>query len=212
MLCAYALHDPSVGYCQGMNFLAALLLLLMEEEAAFWCLAAVAEDVLPGYYEDDMLASAADQRVLAAVRPREVPPRARRVRNLGGAAQRGDDVVVLGAVREPAAVGDGAEGWDVMLFERRRTVLFQVALALVDANAKTLLDAAATDRVVEAAVAMAPAAFDGSALMAIATSGHADVTWERVTSEYEKAERETREETPPRKQSARRRASRNGAS
>ena len=48
-----------------MNFLAALLLLLMEEEAAFWCLAAVAEDVLPGYYEDDMLASAADQRVLA---------------------------------------------------------------------------------------------------------------------------------------------------
>ena len=30
VLCAYALHNPAVGYCQGMNFLAALLLLLME--------------------------------------------------------------------------------------------------------------------------------------------------------------------------------------
>ena len=43
MLLAYARHNPSVGYCQGMNFLAALLLLLMEEEAAFWCLAAIVE-------------------------------------------------------------------------------------------------------------------------------------------------------------------------
>ena len=58
VLFAYARHNPSVGYCQGMNFLTALLLLLMEEEAAFWCLAAIVEDILPGYFTNTMLAGA----------------------------------------------------------------------------------------------------------------------------------------------------------
>eukprot|EP00727_Mastigamoeba_balamuthi_P014099 m51a1_g9311 hypothetical protein (585) ;mRNA; f:102458-104357 len=31
-----ALHDPDLGYCQGMNFIAAALLCHMSEEAAFW--------------------------------------------------------------------------------------------------------------------------------------------------------------------------------
>ena len=64
VLRAYALHNPAVGYCQGTNFLAALLLLLMEEEPAFWCLGALVEDILPGYYGNTMLASAVDQAVL----------------------------------------------------------------------------------------------------------------------------------------------------
>ena len=33
--------------------------------------------------------------------------------------------------------------WDVLLFERNRAVLFQVALALIDENAKAIVDAAA---------------------------------------------------------------------
>jgi hypothetical protein len=39
VLVAYAAHDPKVGYCQGMNFLAALLLLAVDkdEERCFWC-------------------------------------------------------------------------------------------------------------------------------------------------------------------------------
>ncbi|RVW20516.1 TBC1 domain family member 8B [Vitis vinifera] len=35
LLTAYARHNPSVGYCQAMNFFAGLLLLLMPEENAF---------------------------------------------------------------------------------------------------------------------------------------------------------------------------------
>ncbi|PQQ17418.1 TBC1 domain family member 8B [Prunus yedoensis var. nudiflora] len=38
LLTAYARHNPSVGYCQAMNFFAGLLLLLMPEENAFWAL------------------------------------------------------------------------------------------------------------------------------------------------------------------------------
>ncbi|XP_051127377.1 uncharacterized protein LOC127248873 [Andrographis paniculata] len=36
VLWAYALHNPSVGYCQAMNFFAGLFLLMMPEENAFW--------------------------------------------------------------------------------------------------------------------------------------------------------------------------------
>ena len=41
---------------QGMNFIAACFGLFMEEEAAFWCLAAVVEDLLPGYFDQRMVA------------------------------------------------------------------------------------------------------------------------------------------------------------
>lgn len=40
VLRAYALHDPEVGYCQGMGFLSALFLSYMPEEQAFWHLVA----------------------------------------------------------------------------------------------------------------------------------------------------------------------------
>ncbi|KAJ0726663.1 putative Rab-GTPase-TBC domain-containing protein [Helianthus annuus] len=36
LLLAYARRNPDVGYCQAMNFFAAMLLLMMPEENAFW--------------------------------------------------------------------------------------------------------------------------------------------------------------------------------
>eukprot|EP01066_Platyproteum_vivax_P015123 Platyproteum_vivax@DN6721_c0_g1_i1.p1 len=38
VLHAFSLHCPKVGYCQGLNFIAAILLLFMPEELAFWSL------------------------------------------------------------------------------------------------------------------------------------------------------------------------------
>lgn len=39
-----------------MNFIAGCLLLFLDEEDAFWALAAVVEDLLPGYFSLDMVA------------------------------------------------------------------------------------------------------------------------------------------------------------
>ncbi len=39
-----------------MNFVAGFLLLFMNEEDAFWCLAAIVEDLLPGYFSHAMVA------------------------------------------------------------------------------------------------------------------------------------------------------------
>ena len=50
-------YSANLACCvQGMNFIAGSLLLFMDEEDAFWCLAVIAEDLLPGYYDLVMVA------------------------------------------------------------------------------------------------------------------------------------------------------------
>jgi hypothetical protein len=42
ILRAYANLDREIGYCQGMNFIAAMLLInIQDEEKAFWCLVSI---------------------------------------------------------------------------------------------------------------------------------------------------------------------------
>ncbi|XP_067374023.1 TBC1 domain family member 2A isoform X2 [Channa argus] len=66
ILLAFSWHSPGIGYCQGLNRLAAIaLLILQSEEDAFWCLVAVVETIMPqDYYTKNLLASQVDQRVL----------------------------------------------------------------------------------------------------------------------------------------------------
>lgn len=66
VLIAYSRRNPEVGYCQGMNLIAASLLLVMPTaEDAFWILASMIEIILPQhYYDHGLLASRADQVVL----------------------------------------------------------------------------------------------------------------------------------------------------
>ena len=55
ILTAYAAHDPVMGYVQSMNFIAAFLLLAgLAEEDAFWCLVALVDRVVPGYFSEGM--------------------------------------------------------------------------------------------------------------------------------------------------------------
>jgi hypothetical protein len=64
LLIAYSVRNRQIGYCQSMNFIAALLLIIMEEEQAFWVLAAIIEDILPNnYYSSSMIGCRVDQRV-----------------------------------------------------------------------------------------------------------------------------------------------------
>ena len=50
VLHAYALHNPSIGYCQGMNFVVAILLQTVTEEMAFWMLVTIVDDLAPGLF------------------------------------------------------------------------------------------------------------------------------------------------------------------
>lgn len=54
-----------MGYCQGLNRLAAIALLFLDEEDSFWCLVAIVQHLLPqDYYSRTLLGSQTDQRVL----------------------------------------------------------------------------------------------------------------------------------------------------
>ena len=55
-----------VGYCQGLNYLAATFLLVdLSEEMAFWLLAAAVERLLPqSYFSHSLLGAQVDQKVL----------------------------------------------------------------------------------------------------------------------------------------------------
>ena len=67
VLSAYCMRNPSVGYCQAMNFVAGSLLLVLREDDAFWVLCCIIEDIVVGYYAKDMAALRTDLRTLEKV-------------------------------------------------------------------------------------------------------------------------------------------------
>uniref|UniRef100_H2N1W9 Rab-GAP TBC domain-containing protein n=1 Tax=Oryzias latipes TaxID=8090 RepID=H2N1W9_ORYLA len=71
ILLSFSWHNPTVGYCQGLNRLAAIaLLVLQNEEDAFWCLLAVVETIMPeDYYTKNLMASQV-RRLLVEKLPR----------------------------------------------------------------------------------------------------------------------------------------------
>lgn len=74
ILTAYSLRNPSVGYCQSMNFLVATLLLFCEEREAFWILATLIEDKLsPDFYSMTMLGLQTDLLVFDSMMDNELP-------------------------------------------------------------------------------------------------------------------------------------------
>lgn len=73
VLRAYACFNPTVGYCQGMNRLAAMALLVLPEEEAFWCLVAIIQCIMPkDYYLKPWLAQV-DCCVLSDLLERKMP-------------------------------------------------------------------------------------------------------------------------------------------
>ncbi len=64
VLRAFSIHNPRIGYCQSLNFLAGLLLLFMPEEKAFWMLVIITAIYLPGTHEISLEGANVDLWVL----------------------------------------------------------------------------------------------------------------------------------------------------
>ncbi|XP_046887420.1 growth hormone-regulated TBC protein 1-A [Hypomesus transpacificus] len=65
VLLAYGHHNPAIGYCQGMNFIAGYLIIITkDEEKSFWLMDALLGRILPDYYTPAMLGLKTDQEVL----------------------------------------------------------------------------------------------------------------------------------------------------
>uniref|UniRef100_A0A0D3C539 Rab-GAP TBC domain-containing protein n=2 Tax=Brassica oleracea var. oleracea TaxID=109376 RepID=A0A0D3C539_BRAOL len=132
LLTAYARHNPSVGYCQAMNFFAGLLLLMMPEENAFWSLIGVIDDYFNDYYSEEMIESQVDQRVLEELVRERFPKMVQHLDYLG---------VQVACVTAPWFLSifinmlpweSVLRVWDVLLFEGNCVMLFRTALALME--------------------------------------------------------------------------------
>ncbi|XP_072526914.1 TBC1 domain family member 2B [Salminus brasiliensis] len=74
VLLAFSWRNPDIGYCQGLNRLAAIALLYLEQEEAFWCLITIVEVFMPrDYYTKTLLGSQVDQRVFKDLMNEKLP-------------------------------------------------------------------------------------------------------------------------------------------
>lgn len=85
LLRAYSLHNPRIGYCQGMNLItASLLLICPTSEECFWLLVAIVDHILPsGYFDRSLLVSRADQIVLRSYVSEVLPKLDAKLQELG---------------------------------------------------------------------------------------------------------------------------------
>ncbi|XP_077174057.1 TBC1 domain family member 2B isoform X2 [Paroedura picta] len=74
VLLAFSWRNPDIGYCQGLNRLAAVALLYLEQEDAFWCLVTIVEIFMArDYYTKTLLGSQVDQRVFKDLMSEKLP-------------------------------------------------------------------------------------------------------------------------------------------
>jgi len=160
ILLAYSRRNPEVGYCQGMNMIAASLLLIMpSEEDAFWVLCSIVERILPKtYFEPNLLASRADQEVTMYARSKSrvrielidsqvlkhyvaaiLPSLHTHLMDLGVELEALTFQWFLSIFTDTLAAEALFRVWDVILCVVGSVFLFQVAIALLRLNEKALL-------------------------------------------------------------------------
>ncbi|ETS79248.1 hypothetical protein PFICI_09101 [Pestalotiopsis fici W106-1] len=142
LLVAYARRNPNVGYCQGMNLIAANLLLIMPStEEAFWILVCMIEKMLPeGYFDHSLIASRADQQVLRQYVAQVLPKLSQHLDNMCIDLETLTFQWFLSIFTDCLSAEALFRVWDVILCTGDgSTFLFQVALALLKLNERQLL-------------------------------------------------------------------------
>ena len=74
VLKAFCMHNSSIGYCQGMNFIVGIALLFLEPEDAFWLLVTVTEKYFyQNYFNNRLIGVQADQEYLKELIKCKIP-------------------------------------------------------------------------------------------------------------------------------------------
>ncbi|KAL5800147.1 hypothetical protein ACOSQ4_033031 [Xanthoceras sorbifolium] len=175
LLTAYARHNPSVGYCQAMNFFAALLLLLMPEENAFWALMGIIDDYFDGYYSEEMTESQVDQLVFEELVRERFPKLVNHLDYLGVQVAWVTGPWFLSIFMNMLPWESVLRVWDVLLFEGNRVMLFRTALALMELYGPALVTTKDAGDAVTLLQSLAGSTFDSSQLVLTACMGYQNV-------------------------------------
>mmetsp|Transcript_12805 Transcript_12805/g.21304 ORF Transcript_12805/g.21304 Transcript_12805/m.21304 type:complete len:290 (-) Transcript_12805:89-958(-) len=141
VLCALSEHRPDIGYCQCLNYLAAVLLLVCEPDTAFWILAAMIDYVIPeGYFSDSLIGAVADTRVLQTLVSKKMPQIARHLKkldtNLSAASLQWFVCLFVGVIPIHLTI----RVWDLVIIHGSH-VLFWVSLAVLHLQQERVLSA-----------------------------------------------------------------------
>ncbi|KAL0317482.1 UNVERIFIED_CONTAM: TBC1 domain family member 9B [Sesamum angustifolium] len=180
LLTAYARHNPSVGYCQAMNFFAGLLLLLMPEENAFWTLMGILDDYFDGYYSEEMVESQVDQLVLEELVREKFPKLVNHLDYLGVQVAWVTGPWFLTIFMNMLPWESVFRVWDVLLFEGNRVMLFRTALALMELYGPALVTTKDAGDAVTLLQSLAGSTFDSSQLVLTACMGYQNVQETRL--------------------------------
>ncbi|XP_024359488.1 uncharacterized protein [Physcomitrium patens] len=167
ILTAYARHNPSVGYCQAMNFLAALLLLLMPEEDAFWTLTSLIDGYFEGYYTEKMAEAQIDQLVFASLVFDHIPELADHLKAVDVEVSWFSGAWFLSIFVNVLPWESVLRVWDVLLYEGDRSMLFRTAMALLKTHADELIQRD-NEGVLSLLQSMGETAFDSNELIILA--------------------------------------------
>lgn len=131
VLVGYSFRDSDVGYCQGLNYVAALLLLVMKtEEDAFWMLAVLLENVLVNdCYTNNLSGCHVEQRVFKDFLSKKCPRIAAHLEEIEFDVSLVTTEWFLCLFSKSLPSETTLRVWDV-LFHEGAKVLFHVALAI----------------------------------------------------------------------------------
>lgn len=180
LLTAYARHNPSVGYCQAMNFFAGLLLLLMPEENAFWALMGIIDDYFDGYYSEEMIESQVDQLAFEDLVRERLPKLVNHLDFLGVQVAWVTGPWFLSIFMNMLPWESVLRVWDVLLFEGNRVMLFKTALALMELYGPALVTTKDAGDAVTLLQSLAGSTFDSSELVLTACMGYQNVNEARL--------------------------------
>ncbi|CAH8497760.1 unnamed protein product [Schistosoma bovis] len=144
VLSAFAVHFPKVGYCQGMNYIAAVLLLVLDcppnerEVKAFWLLDALINHILPKYYSSDMLAVRVDCMVFNQLLKDKIPTVHKIIMNSGITCTLLATKWFICLFADVLPIETTIRVFDCLFYEGDK-VLFRVCLSLVRLHYKDLI-------------------------------------------------------------------------
>lgn len=207
VLLAFAHHNPRVGYCQGMNFVAAMLLIVLghDEEAAFWVLTSLIDDNDAGIlykdmYARDLTGCHVEMRSLRELVETKLPRLAAHLTALrcDMSILATDWFLCLYSTSLPSETV--VRVWDSLLHEGPK-VLFRVALALLKMHEPSLLATDNPGDLLRTARSAVAGEFDRDEVMRVAFDGIGSLPMDRIRRyrvrnqenvDKEFAERETR--------------------
>ncbi|MCO5575074.1 hypothetical protein L7F22_028871 [Adiantum nelumboides] len=175
ILIAYARHNPTVGYCQAMNFFAGLLLLMMPEENAFWTLTSILDNCFDGYYSEKMLEFQVDQLVLEELVRLHFPRLMTHLDTLGLQVAWIIGPWFLSIFVNILPWESVLRVWDVLFYEGNRCMLFRTSLALLELHGSAILTAKDAGDALTMLQSLVSATFDSSQFVLSACVGYQSV-------------------------------------